>query len=487
MKKLIQEPAYSLRDFRLLPGYTHEGCDFEDVSLKSPLCGMGDDFIVLDLPFISAAMQSVTSVRIATALAELGGVGVIPLGDPVEKQCLKVKTVKQYKAGFQTGIICFSPSQKIKEVQDVIERDGFKTFPVTDSGLFHGRLLGIITDKDFDSRFDLDKPVEERMKKELQVGIDISDLGEANRLMIKFGHGFLPVVSNEGTLQSVVFKKDLDKHIKFPCATEDAQKRLRVGAAVSTHPEDRERVDALVETDIDFIVMDASDGHTIYQKETIEWIKKKYDIPVIGGNIVTKEAFNMLVDAGADAVKVGMGTGSGCITQAEKAAGRGMATTIIETAEARDSMAAGYRYIPIIADGGINTAADITIALALGADSVMMGNFFARMDESPGKEITIKGEKVKEYWMEGSMKAHNNRRYHHNSHSFFEEGIEGFVPGAGSVYDVLPISRAKLISAFRTAGASDIKEFHELSVLELQSQRSINDGSIHDMIHRDPL
>ena len=179
MKKLIQEPSYSLKDFRLLPGYTQEECEAHDISLKSPLCRAGDDFIMLDLPFVSAAMQSVTSVQLAIALAELGGVGVIPLGDPIEEQCLKVKYIKQHKAGFQTDIICFSPSHKIVEVQEVIQRDGFTTFPVTDNGLFHGRLIGIITDKDFDSRFDLDKPVEERMKTEPQVGIEVDDLKEA--------------------------------------------------------------------------------------------------------------------------------------------------------------------------------------------------------------------------------------------------------------------------------------------------------------------
>lgn len=482
MKTLIQKPAYSLKDLRLLPGYTHGDCNFNDISLKSPLCRKEDDFIFLDLPFVSAAMQSVTSVQLATALAELGGVGVIPLGDHIEEQCLKVKSVKQYKAGFQTDIICFSPTHKIREVKEAIERDGFKTFPVTDTGLFHGRLIGIITDKDFDSRFELDKPVEECMKTNPQVGVDIRDLKEANRLMIKFGHGFLPVVSDEGTLQSVVFKKDLDKHIKYPCATEDEQKRLRVGAAVSTHPEDRERISELVETEADFILIDASDGYTIYQKETIEWIKKNFDVPVIGGNIVTADAFKMLVKAGADAVKIGMGTGSGCITQEEKATGRGLATTIMEIVSARDTYTKSNTYIPIIADGGINTAGDIAIALALGADSVMMGNFFARMDESPGKEYTIKGEKVKEYWMEGSLKAHNSRRYNNNSHSFFEEGVQGFVPSAGSIYDILPVSRNKLIASLRTAGAVNMSDFHRSAVLELQSPRSINDGKVQNMI-----
>jgi IMP dehydrogenase len=485
MEKTISNPAYSLKDFRLLPGYTTEKCGLGEISLRSRLCSRGEDYIFLDLPFISAAMQSVTGIQLATALAELGGVGVIPLGNSIEAQCMKVRKVKQYKAGFQTDIICFSPSQKLLEVQKTIEKNGFNTFPVTDNGLFHGRFVGIITDKYFDSRFDLDKTVEDRMKIDPQVGIDVHDLKEANRLMIKFGHGFLPVISIEGTLQAVVFKKDLDKHIKFPDATVDDQKRLRVGAAVSTHSEDRDRVAELIENGVDFLVIDASDGFTVYQKNMIEWIKQTYQIPVIGGNVVDGKAFDKLVEAGADGIKVGMGIGSGCITQEVRATGRGQATALIEVVKSRDYYAEDNRYIPVIADGGISCPSDIAIALAIGADCVMMGNFFARLDESPGRTHLVNGKKLKEYWMEGSLIGHNYRRYQKNSSSFFEEGVHGFVPSEGSIYDILPVARKRLISTLSTAGVSNMDEFHEWSVIELQSRHAIEDSRVHNMVMRD--
>ena len=487
MRQLLATPAYSLKDFRLLPGFTDENSGAQDVSLRTRLCCQGNGYILLDLPFLSAAMQAVTGVKMATALAELGGVGVIPLGDSVEEQCGKVKNVKHYKAGFQTDIITFSPSHTLAEVKEVIEKSGFTTFPVTDTGIFHGKLLGVVTDKDFDPRHDLELRVNERMKKKVQVGIEVEDLKEANRLMIRYGHGFLPILSREGTLQSVVFKKDLDKHIKHPKATVDAQKRLRVGAAVSTHPEDRERIRELAEIETDFLVIDASDGFSIHQKRTIDWIKKNFEIPVIGGNVVTAEAFQMLVDAAVDGVKVGLGTGSGCITQEVKAIGRGQATALMEVAEARDIYAKDNRYIPIIADGGINSPADIAIALAMGANTVMMGNFFARFAESPGRAHNIDGKTVKEYWMEGSVRAHNYRRYNLTSERFFEEGINGFVPYVGSIYDFLPVSRKRLEATLGSTGASTIEDLHKLAVLELQSPLAQMDSQVHDMVETNTL
>lgn len=481
MAQLLNISAYSLKDFRLLPGYTDEDCGIRDISLRTRLCCQGARFIYLDLPFLSAAMQAVTGVELAIALAELGGVGVFPLCRSIEEQCEKLRAVKQYKAGFQMDIIALSPNNSLREVKDIVDKSSYSIFPVTDTGVFHGKLLGVITDKDFDPRFDLDLSVSERMRTDVHAGVEIEDLKEANRLMIQHGHGFLPIVSREGTLQSVVFKRDLEKHIKHPNATIDEQKRLRVGAAISTHPEDRAHVKEIVETETDFLLIDSSDGFTIYQKQTIEWIKKTFDIPVIGGNIVTREGFQMLADAGADGVKIGMGIGSGCTTQDARATGRGQATAILEVVKARDVYAEGGRYVPIIADGGISTPLDIAIALALGANVVMMGNFFARFSESPSNAHTINGKPVKEYWMEGSLKALNYRRYGQNQETFFEEGIDGFVPHVGSIYDFLPVSRQRLKATLSTTGASTIEEFHKLAVLELQSPLAQHDSQVHNI------
>lgn len=487
MKTLLSTMSCSLKDFRLLPGCSPGHRVIDDVSLRSPLCLHGDGYIFLDLPFLSAAMGAVTGVRMATALAELGGAGVVPLGSAIEEQCEKVRSVKRYKAGFQTDIITFSPESPLAEVKEVIEKTKYTTFPVTDTGIFHGSLLGIITDKDFDPRYDLTLKVADRMKKDVKSGVEIDDLGEANRLMIEHGRGFLPVVSHEGTLQSVVFKKDLDMHIRHPNATVDSQKRLRAGAAVSTHPEDRDRVRELVKAETDFIVIDSSNGSTFFQKGLVEWIKKKFDMPVICGNVVTADAFHMLARAGADAVKIGMGTGSGCITQEVKAMGRGQATAVMEVAEARNHLSKDRRYLPLIADGGINSPADIAIALAMGADSVMMGNYFARFTESPGGMHKIDGKTVKEYWMEGSIRGHNHRRYEQARDAFFEEGIEGYVPYAGSIYDVVPVSKKRLKAALYAAGALAMDEFHELAVLERQSPLAQMDGKVHHMMQADRL
>lgn len=482
MKRFITTPAFSLGDFRILPGHTTEACAVGNVSLQTRLCIDNDGFMSIELPFVSAAMQAVTSVEMATALAELGGVGVLPASESIDEQCCKLQKIKQYKAGFQTDILTFAPSDQLVGVKSIMEKTGYSIFPVTDNGLFHGKLLGIITDKNFDPRYDLELNIADRMKENVQVGVDVDSLKEANHLMIQFGHGFLPIVSREGTLQSVVFKRDLDKHIQHPHASVDHQKRLRVGGAVSTYPEDRERVRALVENDVDFLVIDSSDGHSVYQEEMLRWIKEHIDIPVIGGNVVTAEGFEMLVAAGADGVKVGMGIGSGCITQEAKATGRGQATALLEIVEARDAHAERNRYIPVMADGGISTPADIAIALAMGADSVMMGNYFARLSESPGSLHQINGQPMKEYWMEGSNRAKNLRRYDHQPGAFFEEGIDGYVPYAGSIYSILPVAEQRLKSTLSTAGAATIDDFHRQAVLELQSPAALGDSSVHNMI-----
>ena len=484
MKQIITSPSYSLKDFRLLPGFTDKTSSVNNVSLKTRICCNKEDYIYLELPFISAAMQAVTGVEMATALAELGGVGVLPMDADINDQCQKVRSVKHYKAGFQTDLVTLSLETKLGEVKEIIKETGYSTFPVTDTGIFHGKLLGFLTDKNFDPRYDLDLTVSKRMRTDIKAGVEVEDLKEANRLMIEYGYGFLPIVTREGTLQSVVFKKDLDKHIAHPNATVDHRKRLRVGAAVSTHSQDRERIKELAACEVDFFVIDSSDGFTVYQQETIQWIKKHTHIPVIAGNVVTREGFDMLVNAGADAVKVGMGIGSGCTTQEAKATGRGQATAIMEIVEARDAYAKNHPYIPIIADGSISTPAEIAVALALGADSVMMGNFFARCAESPGQVKTINGQVVKEYWMEGSKKGLNYRRYHQQAETFFEEGISGFVPYMGSVYDVLPISMQRLKSTFSTVGAATMNAFHEKAVLELQSFSAHADGQVHNMIRK---
>lgn len=481
----------SLKEFRLLPALTPRDGGMDAVSLETAVCraaGEPEGGIRLSLPFVSAAMQAVTGPEMAIAVAQLGGIGVVPVSQPVEDQCRAVQAVKRFQAGFQTDLRTLSPEQPLSEVARLIEETGHTRFPVTDTGLFHGRLLGVLTDNDFDPRRDLAYRVADRMRKDVQVGVETFDLDEANRLMIETGRGFLPIVSEEGTLLAVVFQKDRDKHLRHPAGTVDAQRRLRVAAAVSTHPEDRERVRALLEHDPDVLVIDASHGHSAHQADTIRFIKSRSQAPVVAGNVVTGPGFLHLAEAGADAVKVGMGIGSGCTTQETKATGRGQATALREVAAARDRLAqeTGVR-LPLLADGGIAGPAEIVVALALGADAVMLGNLFARFSESPGALVPgARGQDFKEYWMEGSRRAANARRYAQSRRLFFEEGIEGFVPHEGSVYDGLPRIALAVRSALATAGCRSIRELQERAVLEPQSEASLRDATVSGM-ERTPL
>ncbi len=484
MSKVLDRPSHSLREFRILPGYTPPDGNALNVDLTTRLCRSGDGYLRLHTPFLSAAMQAVTGTEMAIAIAQLGGIGILPVSQTIEEQSEKIGRVKRFKAGFQTSITTLSPRQTIADVIRIMEETGYSTFPVTDTGEFHARLLGVITDKDFDVRRDHALTVEERMRTDVQYGVDISDLKEANRLMIKFGRGFLPIVDAGGILQTAVFKKDLDKHLQHPNESIDAQKRLLVGAAVSTHPEDRERVQCLVEHEVDVIVVDASDGHTHYQRQMVEWIKSTCGVPVVAGNVVTSRGFEFLAETGADAVKVGMGIASGCTTQEVKATGRGQGSALLGVGPARDRHAdATGEYLPLIADGGMAGPAEMSVALALGADALMLGNFFARYTESAGNLMrNAAGEIVKEYWMEGSAKARNHRRYAQLKDLFFEEGITGYVPHLGSIFEKLPLVVQILRSTLATAGCRTMDELHEKAVLEMQSPSALRDSDVHDMV-----
>jgi len=486
MAQVLSNPSRSLKELRLLPALTPADAGMDAVSLATQLClsrAEPGGAVTLASPFVSAAMQAVTGADMAIAVARLGGIGVVPVSQTLESQCRVVETVKRFKAGFQTDLRTLSPSQSLREVLQIRRETGYTRFPVTDTGLFHGRLLGVLTDNDYDPRRDLDFRVADRMRKDVQVGIDTRDLDEANRLMVETGRGFLPIVSEEGTLLSVVFKKDRDKHLAHPAETTGANRRLRVAAAVSTHPEDRERVRALLAAGVDVLTLDASHGHTVFQSQMLAFIRGLSDVPVVAGNVVTAEGFAHLADAGADAVKVGMGIGSGCTTQEVKATGRGQATALHDVAAERDrrAQATGVR-LPLIADGGIAGSAEIAVALALGADSVMLGNLLARFDESPGETVRGRsGRDWKAYWMEGSRRAANARRYAQSASHFFEEGIEGWVPCAGSVYDGLPALGLALRSALSTAGCRSIRELQERAVLEPQSEASLRDAAVRGL------
>ena len=480
-KKVYYEPSRTLMEFRLLPGLTTEASAIYNISLRTPLVYSSDENskYFLNIPIVAAAMQSVSGVRMGIELARLGGVATIYSSQSVGEQADMIRKIKKHKAGFVPPETV-SPEMPIRQLYELTRKRGYNTFPVVDK---QGRLLGIITKNDYDVKPHGDLQVQERMvpRSELTVGINIEDIKEANTLLRETHQSVLPIVDEKGKLFYLVFRKDIRNHLDNPYEVLDEHKRLLTTAAINTHDYEQ-RVPALVEAGVDVLAIDSSDGHSVFQARTLQWIQKTYPaLPVIGGNVITEEGFDYLVDNGARAVKVGMGGGSICITQEQKGTGRGLATSIIKVAEARDRYyQRSGRYIPIVADGGIVNSKDVVVALALGADYVMMGRYFARMDESPTEKVTIKNQVMKPYWGEGSARAREWKKARYNQ-MLFVEGVEGFVQYAGKLRDNLPETLAKIKASMSSVGAANIKELHEKAELEVVSALSIREGQPHDI------
>jgi IMP dehydrogenase len=475
------QPSRTLTEFRLLPGLTTPSTSIESISLTTPLIERADGGrLDLHAPVLAAAMQSVSGPRLAIELAKLGGAAVVFCSQPIDSQAEMVRRIKSHKAGF-VAPRTISPQMTIRELEAVRRDAGFSTFPVVDE---NGRLLGLITRRDYSALAHGDLSVSDRMipRAALDVGVNVMDLEQANARLIDGHRAVLPIVDSDDRLLSLVFRKDIEDHLDNPDQIVDANKRLIATAAVNTH-DYRDRVRALIEAGVDVLSIDSSDGYSTYQRETIEWIQGRYDrTPVIGGNVITGAGFEYLADSGAGAVKVGMGGGSICITQEQKGTGRGLASAIIDVANARDRYAERTgRYVPVIADGGIVNSKDVVIALALGADAVMMGRYFARMEESPTAKLQINGRTMKPYWGEGSARARewSPARYRHAS---FVEGVEGFVEYAGKLSDNLPQLLSKIKAAMASCGCASIAALHENAELELVSGLSIREGKVHDIL-----
>lgn len=468
-------------EFRLLPGLTREETSMFNISLKAPLVFSEDDNpkYMLNIPIVAAAMQSVSGVRMGIELARLGGQSFIYCSQTVEQQAEMVRKIKKHKAGFVPPETVH-PQTSISELYELTRKRGYNTFPVVNE---NNKLMGIITKNDYDVKPHGNLPVMKRMipRSELTVGVNIDNIKEANTLLRDTHQSVLPIVDDEDRLLYLVFRKDIRNHLDNPDELLDEHKRYMTTAAINTHDYEQ-RVPALVDAGADVLAIDSSDGHSMYQGKTLTWIRENYaNIPVIGGNVITGEGFDYLVENGARGVKVGMGGGSICITQEQKGTGRGLATSIIKVAEARDRhYERTGKYIPIIADGGIVSAKDIVIALALGADSAMMGRYFARMDESPTEKITIKNQVMKPYWGEGSARAREWKEARYNQ-VLFAEGVEGFVQYAGKLRDNLPETLAKIKASMASVGAANISELHENAELEVVSALSIREGQPHDI------
>src|SRR5574344_2157575 len=492
MAKIIDEVSRTFNEYLIIPGLTKKSHIPDNVSLKTPLVkhDMGEvSKSSLNIPFVSAIMQSVSDSKLAIALANEGGSSFIFGSQSIEDQARMVMEVKRYKAGFVESRANITPDDTLKDIIELKEKTGFSTVGVTDNGKSSGKLLGIVTSRDYRiGRDNLDKKVREFMTpfENMVTAEDGISLNEANDIIWDHKLNTLPIVDKDGNLKYFVFRKDYDSHKNNPNEMLDSKKQLLVGAGINSR-DFSERVPALVEAGVDVLCIDSSDGFSEWQKDTIEYIKKEYNGKVFvgAGNVVDRDGFMYLAEAGADFIKVGVGGGSICITREQKGIGRGQATALIEVAQARDEYfkKTGI-YIPICSDGGIVQDYHMVLALAMGADFIMMGRYFARFDESPTRKLMVNSNYVKEYWGEGSNRARNWQRYDMggSDNLKFEEGVDSYVPYAGKLKDNLDLTLGKIKSTMCSCGVTTIKELKENGKITLVSSTSIIEGGAHDVI-----
>ena len=488
----FNEPSRTFSEYLLIPGYTSEECIPDNVSLRTPLVKFrkGEEpTLSLNVPFASAIMQSVSNDTMAIALAKEGGISFIYGSQSIEDEAAMVARVKSYKAGFVPSASNITPDATLKDVLELKERNGYSTMAVTEDGSATGKLLGIVSSRDYRvSRMELSTPVSEFMTplEKLVTAPEGTSLKEANDIIWDHKLNSLPIVDAAGRLLYFVFRKDYAEHKNNPNEILDDHKRYVVGAGINSR-DYAERVPALIEAGADVLCIDSSEGFSCWQKKTIDFVREKYgdSVKVGAGNVVDADGFLFLAEAGADFVKVGIGGGSICITRETKGIGRGQATALIEVAAARDDY---YKrtgvYIPICSDGGLVHDYHMTLALAMGADFLMMGRYFARFDESPTAKLIINGSYVKEYWGEGSNRARNWQRYDLGGQSklSFEEGVDSYVTYAGPLHDNLEKSVYKIKSTMCNCGVTNLADLKRDAKLTLVSSVSIVEGGSHDVI-----
>ena len=492
MATYFKEPSRTFNEYLLVPGYSSKDCTPDNVSLKTPVTKYkkGEEpSIRLNIPLVSAIMQSVSDDKMAVALAKEGGLSFIFASQSIDSEAAMVARVKSYKAGFVTSDSNIRPDQTLADILELKKMTGHSTVAVTDDGTADGKVLGIVTSRDYRiSRMSLDTKVEEFMTpfSSLIYAEDGITLSEANDMLWDHKLNALPIIDKKGRLKYFVFRKDYESHKENPNEVLDKDKSYMVGAGINTR-DYSERVPALVDAGADVLCIDSSEGFSEWQKITIDYIRRKYgnEVKVGAGNVVDKESFLFLAEAGADFIKVGIGGGSICITREQKGIGRGQATALIEVANARNEY---FRetgiYIPICSDGGIVYDYHMTLALAMGADFLMLGRYFARFDESPTNKLNINGNYVKEYWGEGSNRARNWQRYDMGGEGklSFEEGVDSYVPYAGRLKDNVSSSLSKVRSTMCNCGALSIPELQQKAKLTLVSATSIVEGGAHDVI-----
>ncbi|MBR5696577.1 MAG: IMP dehydrogenase [Paludibacteraceae bacterium] len=492
MAKILNDVSRTFGEFLLIPGLTTKECIPSNVSLKTPLVKFkkGEKSAInLNIPFVSAIMQAVSDSGLAIELARNGGLSFIFGSQPIESQAEMVRRVKNFKAGFVISDTNVKPDTTLADAISLIGLTGHSTIGVTSDGTPNGKLEGMLTSRDYRAdKEDLSAPVKNFMTpfEKLTVGKLGITLSEANQIIWEHKLNTLPIVDANGNLQYFVFRKDYNSHHENPNELSDSDKKLLVGAGINSRDYEK-RVPALVEAGVDVLCIDSSDGFSEWQKETLGWIKSKYGdkVKVGAGNVVDAEGFNYLVEAGADFIKVGIGGGSICITREQKGIGRGQATALLDVAKARaEYFEKTGVYVPICSDGGLVHDYHMVLALAMGADFLMMGRYFARFDESPTKKLTIGNRIVKEYWGEGSNRAKNWQRYDMGGSAAlkFEEGVDSYVPYAGKMKDNLNQTLGKIISTMCSCGSLTIPELQEKAKITMVSSTSIIEGGAHDVI-----
>ena len=490
------EPSRTFSEYLLVPGYSSADCIPQNASLKTPVVkyrkGEEEPSLTMNIPLVSAIIQAVSDDKMAIALAKEGGISFIYGSQTVEQQAEMVRRVKNHKAGFVTSTSNIKPDDTLEDILKLKEKTGHSTVAVTDDGTASGKLLGIVTSRDYRvSRMEKTTKVKEFMTpiEQMIYADENTTLKEANDIIWEKKLNALPIVNKEQRLVAFVFRKDYHTHKDNPLELLDANKSYIVGAGINTRDYET-RVPALVEAGADVLCIDSSEGFSEWQKRTLAWIREKYgdSVKVGAGNVVDRDGFRFLAEAGADFIKIGIGGGSICITREQKGIGRGQATSVIEVAKARDEYfkETGV-YIPICSDGGIVQDYHITLALAMGCDFCMLGRYFSRFEESPTNKVIVNGNYMKEYWGEGSARARNWQRYDMGGENklSFEEGVDSYVPYAGKLKDNLALTLNKVRHTMCNCGALSIEELQQKAKITLVSSTSIIEGGAHDVVLKD--